>query len=138
MTFWPRTTRMAFSIRSTGIRVCAAMRSLPLLLHLRPRIRQRHRPVENELARHLSLGDAVTLEEVCPAQTHFLARREAKVALGRILVEIGALDVKLAAKRNLARTGGGVLGIVDGVQLLRLPFGIILDHDLDGPEHRHA
>ena len=41
-------------------------------------------------------------------------------------------------KRTRARAGGRVLRIVDRVELLRLAFRIVLDDDLQRPQHRHA
>ena len=46
--------------------------------------------------------------------------------------------IKLAAETDAARAGGRIVGMIDRLELLALAFRIILDHDLERPQHRHA
>ena len=80
----------------------------------------------------------MAFDEVSIAQPHFVARREAKEFLGWVLHEIVALDEELAAERDPPHTRRGIVGMIDRLQLLELAFGIVLDHDFQGPQHRHA
>ena len=81
---------------------------------------------------HAGAGD-----EIGVAQAHFAAGREAEILLGRIFAEIVLLDVEDFGKRHLARAGGGVFGIVDGLHLLDLALGIVVDHHAQRPQHGH-
>ena len=58
------------------------------------------------------------------------------MALGRGQQE--RLDVELPAETDFSRARRRIIGMVDGVELLELAFGIVLDHDLERPQHRHA
>jgi len=61
-----------------------------------------------------------------------------KKLLRRVFHEIVAFDVELAAEGDAARAGGGIVRMVDGFELFALTFRIILDHDFQRPQHRHA
>jgi len=39
------------------------------------------------------------------------------------------LDVKLSGEGDLARAGGGVFGVVDGVEVFDLNLGVVVDDD---------
>src|SRR5581483_10151388 len=54
------------------------------------------------------------------------------------LHEIVALDVKFAAERNAAGSGSRIVWVVDSFDLLDLAFGVVFDHDLERPKHRHS
>src|SRR5579884_276973 len=82
------------------------------------------------LAGFFVLGDADALDEIGVAQPYFPAGSQAKVIFRRIFTEILLLDIQLFRERNFARSGAGVFGIVDGVELLDLAFGIIVDNHL--------
>ena len=49
--------------------------------------------------------------------------------------KIIALDVKVATERNSPHSGIRILGIVDRIEFFGFSFGIICQHDFDGPEH---
>ena len=49
------------------------------------------------------LDDAGAFDEIGVAQPHLVARRQAEELLRRVLHEIVALDIELAAERNLSR-----------------------------------
>src|SRR5258708_40375420 len=57
--------------------------------------------------------------------------------LGRNLAEIVLLDVEHARERNAAGAHGGVFGVVHGLHVLDLAFGIIVDHDAQRAQHGH-
>ena len=71
------------------------------------------------------------------AQADLAARRQAEELLRRVLHEVAALDKELAAERDLAGAGALVLGIVDRLEQFRLALRVVLDHHLQGIEHRH-
>src|SRR5262249_21284916 len=48
-----------------------------------------------------------------------------------------SFDVKLAAKANASRAGGGIFRVVDCVQLFEFSFRIVLDDDFQRTQHRH-
>src|SRR5438132_1629355 len=62
------------------------------------------------------LDHALALDEVSVAQPYFPARRQPEELLWWILAEVVALDVQHAPERHLARPGGSILRVVDGVQ----------------------
>ena len=82
---------------------------------------------------HLPAGD-----EIRVAQAHLAPGREAEEPARRILHEVVALDEEFAGERHAAHAGGGVLGIVDRLELLRLTLRVVLDHHPERPQHRHA
>ncbi len=65
------------------------------------------------------LDDARALDEVRAPQPHFVAGRQPEELLRRVLHEVVALDVELAAERHLARARRRILRIVDDVDLFR-------------------
>ena len=81
---------------------------------------------------HLGTGD-----EVGAAQTHLAARGQAEELLRRIFAEVVALDVQLARERYLARACRRIFRVIDDVDLLHLPLGIVGERHLDRVEHRH-
>ena len=81
---------------------------------------------------HLVAADVIGVLEA-----DLLAGREAEEFLGRVLAEVVLLDIDLARKGQLARAGGGVLGVVLGVDLLHLPSRIVGDDDFQRPQHGH-
>ena len=80
---------------------------------------------------------AGTGHEVTPAEADLLAGREAEIFLLRDLHEVGALDEQRLGEGHLAGAGGGVLGVIDGVELVDLAFGVVLDDEADRVQHRH-
>ena len=84
----------------------------------------------DDLARRV-LHDLLAGDEVGVAQAHLAAGREPEELLRRVLHEVLALDPELAREGHLARAGRGVLGVVDGVELLDLSLGVVLDHHLE-------
>ncbi len=85
----------------------------------------------------LVLDHAGALDEIGVAQAHFAAGREAEEFLGRIFAEILLLDVEHLGEGHFARAGGGVFGIVDGVHLFGLVFGIVVDDHLERAQDGH-
>src|ERR1700722_18286059 len=79
-----------------------------------------------------------TLDEISVAQPHFGARRQPEELLGRIFHEVVLLDVEFAAKRDFTRAGGRIVRVIDGFELFRPAFRVILDHHLERPQYRHA
>ena len=75
--------------------------------------------------------------EVAPAEADLLAGREAEIFLLRDLHEIGALDEQRLGEGHFAGAGGGILRVVDGVELVDLAFGVVLDDEADRIQHRH-
>src|SRR5207245_8945989 len=82
--------------------------------------------------------DAGALDDVGVAQADQGAGGEAEVLGGRGVPEVVLLYIKDAAKRDLSGTGGRILGIVDGLQLLDAVLGVILDDQFQRPQHSHA
>src|SRR6202035_1465815 len=66
------------------------------------------------------LHDFAAGDESGVAYPHLAARRQAEEALRRVLEEIVAFDKELAAERDPAGAGGGIVGVVDRVELLGL------------------
>ena len=90
---------------------------------------------------HLSLGvlqGLTTGDEIGIAQAHFGARGEPEEFLRRVLHEIVLLDINLACKLDLSDSRCGVVRMIYSLKVLDLPFRIVLDHHLEGPQHRHA
>jgi len=58
--------------------------------------------------------------------------------LGRIFTKVIALDIELSAERHLARAHRRIFRIVDGLQLLELPFRIVVDHHPEGIQDCHT
>ena len=75
--------------------------------------------------------------EVAITQPHFAPWRQAVILLGRVFAEIVLLDVQHLGKWHLALPGAFVLGIIDRLDLLNLTFRVVIDHDLQWPEHGH-
>ena len=75
--------------------------------------------------------------EITVAQAHFASGRQPIKLFGRILAKVVLLDVEHTRKRHFTRAGARVLGIVDGVHLLDIVFGIVVDHNLQRPQHGH-
>ena len=76
-------------------------------------------------------------DEVRATQAHFPSRREPEELLRRHLAEIVLLDVQDSREGHLAGAGGGVLGIVDDVDLFDLAFRVVGDDDLQRAKDRH-
>src|SRR5262249_52329215 len=89
--------------------------------------------VAGAILQHLTAGD-----EIGVAQSNLASGREPVKFLGRVLHEIVALDVKLATETKAPRPRVWIVGMVDRFELLALAFGIVLDDDLQRPQHRHA
>ena len=83
------------------------------------------------------LHDADALDEVGVAEPHLAARGEAEEVLRRVLAEVVLLDVEHLRERHLPRPGRRVLRVVDRVHLLGLALGVVLDDDLERPQHAH-
>ena len=83
---------------------------------------------------HHALGG----DEVGVAQADFLAGREAVVLGRRNFAEVVLLDVDFAGEGHLARAGGGVFGIVGDLDKLLLPFGVVVDDQLERAQHGHG
>ncbi len=82
---------------------------------------------------HLAAGD-----EIRVAQPNLASGGQPIEFLRRVLHEVVTLDIEFAAEAQAARARGRVVGMVDGVDLLELAFGIILDDDLQRTQNRHA
>src|SRR5260370_37039517 len=76
-------------------------------------------------------------DQIAVAQSYLAPRREPVEAPGWVFHKILSFDVDLACEGNAARTGSGVLGIVDCRQLLDNPNGIIVDYELQWAQHPH-
>ena len=77
-------------------------------------------------------------DEISETQAHLAAGTEPIEFLRRFLHEIVGFDIKLAAERHLAHPSRWIGGMVRRLEGLGLTFRIILDHQLDRVEHRHA
>src|ERR1700677_1038951 len=84
------------------------------------------------------LDDFVALDDVGVFEADFAAGTQAEIFGGRSLHEIILVDVKGAGQGNFAGAGGGVFGIVDGVEFLRPALGIISDDNLEGAQDGQA
>ncbi len=82
------------------------------------------------------LHDALAFQDVGIPQAHLAARRQPEELLRRRLHEVVVLDVEHARERDAAGPGGRVLRVVDRVDVLDAPFRIVLDDDLERPQHR--
>ena len=85
----------------------------------------------DDLARGRVLDDLLALDKVGVAEADLPARGQPEELLGRVLHEILALDVQVAREGDLAASGGRILGVVDGVELLDPALGVV---DKDDPE----
>src|SRR4029078_11682904 len=56
----------------------------------------------------------------------------------RVLHEVVALDENLPAEAKRTRAGSRVRRMVGSLELLDVVLGKILDHELEGPQDRHA
>src|SRR5262249_3447659 len=74
---------------------------------------------------HAGALDAVRVAEGGP-----LPGEQPKILGPRDFAKIVLLDVQHPPERQLARAGGGVFGVVDGVEFLGLAFGVVGDDDL--------
>ncbi len=81
--------------------------------------------------------DARALDDVGVAQAHLGTGREPEVLRRRRIAEVVLLYIKDAGEGHLAAAGRRVLGVVDSVHLLDLPLRVVLDHDLERPQHGH-
>src|SRR5581483_7347644 len=81
--------------------------------------------------------DAGAGYEIGVTQAHLAAGREAMVALGRLLTKIVLFDVEHTRKRNFARAGSGVFGVIDSLELLDLGVGVIVDDYSEGTQNSH-
>src|SRR5262249_26706214 len=91
--------------------------------------------------RHLTVAthrEVGALDDVGGTQTNLGAGRQPEILLWGAVAEVVALDPQLAAERDLSRAGGGVFGIVDGIQLLDLALGVVGNDELEGAEDGHA
>ena len=77
-------------------------------------------------------------DEIGIAQSHLAAQAQAEILLGSLLHKVLALDIELAAERNLTCAVGLVLGIVDGGEHFGLSFGIVVDDQFHRVQHCHA
>ncbi len=84
------------------------------------------------------LDDLFALDEVGVAQTHLVARAQAVVFLGGDLHEVLAFDVDHLREGNTARSGLGILGVVDRLELLLASLFVVVDDYLQRVEHGHA
>ena len=53
----------------------------------------------------------------------------------RLLAEVVLLDVQHARERHRASAHGGILGVIDRLQHLLLPLGVVLDDEPERPQH---
>ena len=84
------------------------------------------------------LDHARAAHEIGAAQPHFDPGAQAEELGRRRLAKILLLDPELARERHLPSSGSRVFGIVRDLEVLDLPFRIVLELDLERPEHRHA
>ena len=82
------------------------------------------------------LHDLPAPDEVGVPEADLPPRREPEELPGRVFLEVGPLDVQLARERHLARSGAGVLRIVDRLELLGPVRGVVLDDHLQRTQHR--
>lgn len=76
-------------------------------------------------------------DEVAVAQTDLPSGGETAELPRRVLLKVVPLDIQLSRKGHLARPHRGVLGVVDGGQLVDLALRIVVDDDLQGVEDGH-
>ena len=74
-------------------------------------------------------------DDVGVFQPHLAARTETKIFRRRILHEIILVDVKGSGEGHEARAGGGVFGIIDSGEFLRLVRGIICQDNFQRAQH---
>ena len=93
----------------------------------------------HHLAGGSSLIDIDAGDEIGVAQPDLPARSQAEVLLRRILAEVGTRSMYSTRENGTFRVPAqfGILGVVDRVQLFDLVFGVVLDHDLERPQHAH-
>jgi len=75
--------------------------------------------------------------EVRVPEPHLSPGREPEEVLRRVLAEVVLLDVQHLRERHLSRPGRRILRVVDRVHVLGLPVRVVLDDDLQRPEHAH-
>ncbi len=85
----------------------------------------------------LVLDHTFALQEVRVAEPHFAAGSETEELLGRVFTEVILLDVEHPRERNFSRSHRRIFRVVDGVELLDLVLGIILDDDPQRVQHGH-
>ena len=81
---------------------------------------------------------ATAANDVAIAQAHLRSRRQAKPALGRMLVVVVALDQEFAGEGQRAAPELGTLRMIRCEALLARALGEIVDHEPDRAEHRDA
>ena len=91
----------------------------------------------DHLARLRVFHHARAADEIGIAQPHFLAGGQAMVFLRRDFAEVVLLDLQLAREGDLARAHARVFRVVDRLHLLDLAFRVVVDHDLQRPQHAH-
>ena len=80
-------------------------------------------------------GVFVALDDVGVLQAHLLAGTKAHELLATVLHEVLALDVEFTREADDVCAGVLVLGVVDGLHLLHLSFGIVVDDEAHGVYH---
>ena len=80
-------------------------------------------------------GILVALYDVGVLQAHLLAGAQSHELLAAVLHEVLALYVEFAREADDVCAGVLVLGVIDGLHLLHLSFGIVVDDEAHGVNH---
>ena len=83
------------------------------------------------------LFKARTGHEIRIHQAHLVSGEQAEIFLRRLFHEVLTLDIQLSSKRNLTASQRLIFQVVGRFQQLYLSFRIVVDHQLDGIQHRH-
>ena len=83
----------------------------------------------------LILLAADTLDDISVLQAHFFSGSHAEELLGSVFHEVGSFNPEITRERDDVCSGCLILGIVDGLELLGLFFGIVGNDELHGVEY---
>src|SRR4029077_4376503 len=78
-----------------------------------------------------------TLDDVGVPEPYFASWGEPEKLFGGIFTEIVLLNIEDARKGNLPHSRRRILRIVDRFQFFSLVFGIVVEDDLEWPQHSH-
>src|SRR3954453_15629500 len=82
--------------------------------------------------------DLTAGHKICITEPHLAPWSQAMEIARRVLGEILALDVQLSAERDSPDAGGGIVGVRVCSEFLTATDRVILDHQLERAQHRHA
>lgn len=74
-------------------------------------------------------GYAGAGDEIGVAEADFSAGGQAVELFRGALHKVIVLDVEFSGEGDFARTGGGVFGVVDGIEVFDFILGVIIDDD---------